>query len=461
MAGEWSSVRLQTAPRTVVNARKPRHGTRPAPIVGLPERVAYRAIVDFLLADELPIARSRDDYLNFIRGPVDYVMQKESGIRQIALLLDDDEVKYVVKSDLSAFYEYIDHGLLGRALVGRIRSTEAAEHLMELLAELEGRSYGLPQMLDASDRLSEVYAQLIEDQLARRGYLVWRFNDDFRIGVQTFESALDAIEALAEEARSLGLIINEHKTVTPKFETYALATFGLSNVEDEIPSDEEDEVEAAVADYTEMFGDPGDAVALLAQAIGNEGDWDLGDVSQEQVGQLRRAIWSVVRARDARALPAVVPLAVYIPSLTPAICRYGEALSDGHREAVADVVDVVLARVSLGGWQRLWFNRLLRDAELLAEESPGDRTSRVAFARACTNDPRHPATRAEAALALAPVGMFPVSEIAERLVTEPRALASWYVVASHEAAQTDRDAKILRGISGSDPLYSMLLAALS
>lgn len=452
---------LRVTTRAVVNARKPRHGIRPAPIVAIPERVAYRAIVDQVLIGEEPLARSREDYLGFVRGPVDYVMQKADGLRTLGLLLDDDEVQYVVKSDLAAFYEYIDHGILGRLLVARSRDVELVKGLMEFLAELEGRGYGVPQMLDASDRLSEVYAQLIQDQLSRRGFLVWRFNDDFRIGVPAFEKALDAIEALSEEARSLGLIINEQKTISPKFVKYAMASFGLHGVDDEIPSDEEDEVEAAVADYTEMFGDPDDAVGLLVQAVAGGPDWDLGDVTQDQISRLRRAIWSAVRARDERALPVVVPLAIYVPSLTPVLCRYAEALAGEHAEDVATSIDVVIGRVSLGGWQRLWFNRLLRGAGLLREQSPGDRTGRLAFVESCAADTRNPITRAEAVLALAPTGRLSVQRIAESLVTEPRALASWYVIGAAEAASTDRDEKVLRGIRGSDPLYAMLLDAMS
>lgn len=452
---------LRVTARAVVNARKPRHGTRPAPVLGLPERVAYRAIVDQVLAGEEPLARSREDYLGFVRGPVDYVLQKAEGLRTLGLLLNDDEVQYVVKSDLAAFYEYIDHGILGRLLVARSRDVDLVHGLMEFLAELEGRGYGVPQMFDASDRVSEVYAQLIQDQLARRGFLVWRFNDDFRIGVPAFEGALDAIEALSEEARSLGLIINEQKTISPKFVNYAMATFGLDSVDDDIPSDEEDEVEAAVADYTEMFGDPDDALDLLLQAVAGEGDWDLGDVSPDQVSRLRRGIWSVARATDERALSVLVPLAIYVPSLTPVLCRYAEALAGEHADDVAAAVDVVVGRVSLGGWQRLWFNRLLRTAGLLREQSPGDRAGRVEFVESCSGDTRHPATRAESVLALASIGRLSVQSIAESLVTEPRALASWYVIAAAEASSSERDEKVLRGIRGSDPLFGMLLDSVS
>jgi hypothetical protein len=447
---EWLAGELETglriASRVVVNVRKPRHGTRPAPIVAIPDRVAYRSIVDRVLAGDGPLARSRTDYLAFIRGPVDYVKQKsvDSGLRTLGLLLNDDEIQYVVKSDLSAFYEYVDHGILGRLLVARSRDTELVQCLTDFLGELEGRSYGVPQMFDASDRLSEVYAQLIQDQLSRRGFLAWRFNDD-------------AIEALSEEARSLGLVINEQKTTSPRFVNYAMATLGVDSIDDEIPAEEEDEVEAAVADYTETFGDPDEAVALIGQAVAGENGWTLGDLNAELVARLRRAFWSVVRAEDERALPALVPMAIYVPSLTPVLCRYATVVAQERPEEVASVIDVVVRSVSLGGWQRLWFANLLRTAELLRNESGSDLAARIAFVEGCASDDRHPVARAESILALAPTGRLSVQSIAESLVTQPRALASWYVIAAAQTASTDRDEKVLRGISGTDPLFGMIL----
>lgn len=451
---------LTVSPRTIVNARKPRHGTRPAPIMAIPERVSYRAIVQQIFPQAQPPSRSREDYLAFVRGPVQYVLQKTQGLRRLGLLLHDDEIRYVVKSDLAAFYEYIDHGILGRLLLGRSSDVHLLEWLTDFLAELEGRGYGLPQMFDASDWLSELYGQLIQDQLLRRGYLVWRFNDDFRIGVPTFGDGLEAIEALTEEARSVGMIINEHKTVSPKFSTYAMDTFGLHSIDEEIPADEEDQVETAVADYTEMFGDSDEATSLLLQAVRGEDGWDLTHVPLEEVAPLRCALWSVIRVADARALPALLPLAIYVPSLTPVLCRYAEALAGEHETDVAAAVDLVLDRVSLGGWQRLWFNRLLRNAGLLIEQSPGDTAARIAFANACIGHTRHPATRAEAVLALAPTGLIPVQDIVQNLVTQPRALASWYVAAAAEAAVNDRDEKVLDGLRGSEPHYAMLLDAM-
>lgn len=255
----------------------------------------------------------------------------------------------------------------------------------------------------------------------------------------------------------MGLIINEQKTISPKFVNYAMAVLGLDSVEDEIPIDEQDEVEAAVADYSEAFGDPDEAVDLVRAAVAGEDDWDLSDVDHDGVSRLRRAVWSVVRARDPRVVEAIVPLAIYVPSLTPALCRYVEVIADEDLALAADRVDTVVSNVSLGGWQRLWYCYLLRSTELLAAQAPGDRGARIGFAQACASDSSQAAVRAEAAFALARIGEGSAAELASCLVTEPRALSSWYVMAAAAVSAGDRDEKVLRGVHGSDPFFAMLL----
>jgi hypothetical protein len=448
---------LDVAPQMVVNVRKPRHGTRPAPIVGIPERVAYRALVDRILVDDADLQRSSLDFVRFIQGPVNYVVAKAGPGRLLSYFLEDDEIRYVVKSDLSAFYQYVDHGILGRLLLARTTDVSLVDATIELLSEVEGRTFGLPQMLGASDRLSEVYAQLLQDQLLRRGLLVWRFNDDFRIGVSSFAAALEAIEALSEEARALGLIINEQKTVSPRFGTYAMAALGLNSLDDEVPVGERDDVEATVADYLDAFGDPDDAAGVLRDAVASEGGWNLGDVDQDEVSRLRRAIWSLAREADLRGIDSIVPLAIYVPSLTPALCRYAEVVVGEDQLRVLSAIDTLIGHASLGGWQRLWFCHLLRNTNSLTEDSGGDRTLRYDFAAACRSDRSSPVVRAEASLALAEVGVAEIGQMASALVTESPALASWYVLAASASVRNDRDEKVLKGIRGTRPLYAMLL----
>ncbi len=162
--------------------------------------------------------------------------------------------EYVVEADITAFYQYIDHDFLRHELelhTGRIESIDA---LVELLAETEGRVFGLPQLLDASDWLSDNYIQAVERELLRRGMAVWRYNDDFRIACRSYIEALDSIERLEEAARAIGLTVSDHKAYTPSFATYFFKTTGrdISSVLIDVdPSD----VDVIVTDYPDLDED--------------------------------------------------------------------------------------------------------------------------------------------------------------------------------------------------------------
>ena len=47
----------------------------------------------------------------------------------------------------------------------------------------------------------------------RQGLTVWRYNDDFRVAVDGWSDALNAVDALERECRSMGLALNDLKTV--------------------------------------------------------------------------------------------------------------------------------------------------------------------------------------------------------------------------------------------------------
>ena len=434
----------------------------PAPILGLAERVAYRAITDRVLRNEEEVDRSSDAYLDFVRAPVDFVLSKAAGERQLQRLLNDEEVRYVVKSDIAAFYQYIDHGILGRLLASRSDDVDLVQVLIELLGAAEGQSYGVPQTFASSDRVSELYGQLLEDQMLRRGHLLWRYNDDFRLGVASFAEALDAIEALSVEARGLGLILNEQKTMAPKFLTYAMSVFDLEGLDSDIPLEEQIEVEATIAAYGDTLQDPDDAVSLLLRAVDEDDDeWDLHNVGHDEVGRLRRALWSLVRNPDERALDALTPLVIYVPSLTPVLCRYAQAAATEHTDRVAAQIDDIVARVSLGSWQRLWFCNLIRSTGLVGDDAGGEIGERNAFLRKATIDQNHPAVRAEASLALAGAEGFTTEVSVGKLITEPSALASWYIAAAVQASHTARDERVLAGIRGSSQLHAMILDSLT
>src|SRR5262249_34904011 len=127
-------------------------------------------------------------------------------------------------------------------------TVEAPALLTELLSEVEQRSFGLPQLLESSDQLSEVYIRIVERDLVRRGLLIWRYNDDFRIAVKPYGDALEAIERLAASAREIGLTLNDHKTRTPGLFNYLFSHTNLQ-IDDKSAKIDPNDVELIVTDY--------------------------------------------------------------------------------------------------------------------------------------------------------------------------------------------------------------------
>lgn len=240
-------------PNSYVLARKPETGSRPVALVTPLDRILYRALVNRVLIGEEPLDRSGNAYVAFVKGPYDYSISiADPELHRGFTAMAGSAFKYVVKSDVAAFYQYIDHSLLRDELFQISSEYEAIEALVGMLGELEGRAYGIPQLLDPSDRLSEVYIRRVERAMARKGYDIWRYNDDFRIGCTDYSHALRSIDDLSSAARDSGLILNDSKTFTFKYFSYAMDQLGLS-LSDGVTI-APDEVEDSVGDYTDEFG---------------------------------------------------------------------------------------------------------------------------------------------------------------------------------------------------------------
>lgn len=458
------------APEVELAARKPGHGVRPLPYWGVLERIIYRAVTDALLKGQRPLDRAPEAYLRFVGAPVLYAneLQKRQpgAANTILFFFLDSPVKYVVKSDVTAFYQFVDHAVLAEELLLLGADFELIEALLDLLSEVQGRNYGLPQLLDPSDALSEVYIDRVERDLLRAGLAVWRFNDDFRIACLNYPDALAAVETLDRAARATGLVISENKTVTVGFTNYLLDTLGKerSEVGETISPDE---VEDVIGDYTDDFGED-DADAALdvlqgAQADGAGEGINLRNMLTENVRILRRALNGLVKAEDARGVPDVFRLAIYAPSLTPTLMRYLVKVADSKPEAVAGVLDQLMEKVSQNEWQRLWLVDVMRLLGLLATPggSPADtRANWVSELRAST---RNAPLRAVTTRALAAAARLEIDEVMADTDQAPVALLTLYATAAREARDAlEGDAwvaadKQLDALARSSVLHRVLL----
>ena len=103
--------------------------------------------------------------------------------------------------------------------------------------------------------LAEAYLSIVERQLLRLGLAVWRYNDDFRIAVDSWSDALNAVDALERECRAIGLALNDLKTVIRKGATYKKTLGRRVKVLQEIS----DEVEL---DLTDVFFGPYEEIVV-------------------------------------------------------------------------------------------------------------------------------------------------------------------------------------------------------
>lgn len=435
-----------------IAARKPAHGVRPVPYWGTLERIAYRALTTTALHGVAPHDRSPEAYLDFVAAPVKYARDRQPPRKRrkpSLLFLGKTPVNYVVKSDLTAFYQFIDHAVLAEELLLLGVDFEVIEALMELLAESQGRYYGLPQLLDASDMLSELYADRIERDLLRSGLAVWRFNDDFRIACDTYADALNAIEALDAAARRVGIVLSESKTFTVGIVTYLLDTLGLSAPASGKAVDLDD-VEDQVGDYTDEFGEEDadvayEAIERMVETQSDDPDGraiNLNDLRTQDIRVLRRALNGLTKASDTRALKQIVTLAIYAPSLTPTLIRYLRAVGKNlasHDDAwleIVKTVDDLVHRVSLNNWQKLWLVDVLRDLALLGGDlGDTDEVNRwVEWVDDLRRDTASEALRAGAIRALAAQGRMSVTDVVSSADRASDALLHIYTAAGTEGA---------------------------
>lgn len=411
------------SPHVSVLVRKAGRGSRPLPYIALEDRLVYRALVSSL-SEWLPTIPGRGDYDAFVKTP-----------------LEVDGCRYVLKADVAAFYQYIDHEQLIDEVVGQTGDDLAITAVVELLQAGTKRRFGLPQMQSPSDILGDVYVDPIRRSLLRRGHNVFRYADDFRVACDSYSEALSALELIEREAFNLGLVLNEAKTGTPQRSTYdaslgevsraelqlfaELASEGLTiedffaSVGDGLYGDDDESLELGVefGDEVQLPALPGaghdetdpaeDAEELdapspeqLEVAWRVISSWNSGDGDREWSGHvwsalLRKSFLAFEVSRDERAAEFAINLLVNEPHLTPQVCNYLVAVGHDNPELVHSVLDEVCSRDIVSIWQALWVAFLAGSVS-----GPSRQGDHLDWLRQQVEGP-DPSVSAQAALALA------------------------------------------------------------
>ena len=368
---------------------------------------------------------------------------------------------YIVDLDIAACYEYIDHRTLEAELVLRSMDLPVCEAINSYLGEVMSQARGLPQMLNASDRLADTYLSILDRQLQRQRYPSSRYVDDIRIIAKSWEEANTTIEKVAEYIRELGLTLSPEKTLVYKQSTL-------------VDQDRED------ADFfNEHFAT---AKASLTQIIFVGGLYEDGkaveiepedkEAAQVAARDILYKWQAAVKGSNTETVP-LGPLLRFInlglttlydapqrlpdellsdivfeyPSKTEQVVRYlisrrTETLWSEHMESINALT--VMGRQS--PWSKLWLLSAVEELDPVSIERPAGLTNWLI--RQLSD--RHEVVRAEAAWVCSTVGLL-TSEAASKLykyaspITQPALAAA----VSRQNGITD---SIKRGICDDSPL---------
>jgi hypothetical protein len=188
----------------VLSVSKPSRGRRPVVVLPPRERVLYRALTD-ALGEAVPVPnRDSETFEAFKAAP-----------------LDSPQSRFVSMTDVAACYQYIDHEVIHEELISRTADPFLSSAIVGFLQGVGGQRFGMPQNREASHRLAELILDIPERALRRKGYQIWRYNDDFRIATHDRPTAHEALEDLEVALRGIGLTLNDEKTSVKSRESYS------------------------------------------------------------------------------------------------------------------------------------------------------------------------------------------------------------------------------------------------
>lgn len=142
---------------------------------------------------------------------------------------------FVLKCDISDFYQSIYHHRLENALRRSTNNTEFSNRIMEILKRFSKNvSYGIPVGGPASRLLSELLLNQVDRLLLSNGIVFCRFADDYHLFTKTKEEAYSNLLKLSEILiENEGLSLQKSKTRIMTSEEFRATSHQLVNAESE------------------------------------------------------------------------------------------------------------------------------------------------------------------------------------------------------------------------------------
>jgi hypothetical protein len=484
----------------VIPVAKPKYATRPAALLNLADRVVFQALVE-PLRTRIERGLVPDSVLLWPRAKE---TEKRWGDFQSGPLSAPGG--YIVLTDVSGFYESVDHDLLGQVLVKLTGKVDLVDALLDFLGQIMAAPRGLPQGLDTCDVLATAYLSDLDAVLLREVHHYWRSGDDIRMTVADHDAGRSAVHHLERQLRSVRLLLNADKTRVLQRETYERQMTAVDDRRSTI-------AQAILRDRESALSEtPQNELIDLAERAGIEEQtkWDLfyhGSIGIEDVADKLRphllpsqvevaaAMFedAVLKApgsghkealsdeefhavltssltillADRNPMPIVLSarLIGQFPDKTAHICGYLRGVAASYPAQVSIFAVEALTTGYLTGLAKAWLLTVLR--EVASSSAPAPAAEIEAGLQAATeiasSEDESWLARAEAARLLAQVGRL-THELLSRIWNRaPAAIHADLVAAVAVAARDDNAvwAQAFRDSLNSDPVMQVVLQGLS
>lgn len=290
-----------------INVPKTAFLSRDASLLSFQDRLAYHAIVasfsdgiEEILNAEVYSARLASDKKYFLKRSTGLYVQWQKAV--LGALNSDGP--WLVRSDLTAYFECIDHN----QLIREVSNFNVAPEVLTLLrvqlatwATFPGR--GIPQGPNASRVLGNLYLHPVDEHMLALGYRYWRYMDDIRIIAKTRAEATEATREFERACRIRGLIVSSSKT--------EIVT-GAAALEESEDSDRRE----AQYHFDANHGDTArrQLRKILLKGLGKEGHID--------VGRTKFALWRLARLVDSSSLSRVIKNLEHLGPVASASAAY-------------------------------------------------------------------------------------------------------------------------------------------
>ena len=251
---------------------------RPVAAPKIDDRIIYQAIADFLAPHFQP---EPCVYSNVLSRDVNSSRMFLPGV-ELWLKFQDDverlcgEFPYVVETDITAYFEHINHDLLVHRIQdlfnGKVDDNVLRDFKV-LLPRLwrrwnKNKRFGIPQVNDASSFFANLYLDELDKWMLRQGYVFMRYVDDMRIFSNDEPTARRALADLIMQMREMGLYIASGKTsikqTAPVLQGLQENSRQMNLIEEELDSGVPARLEQAALMLQE----------LINEIIKNENDFD-------------------------------------------------------------------------------------------------------------------------------------------------------------------------------------------